>query len=320
MNKNLFAILALTAGFISCTNLDMENPDATEEGWNKNPSTAVELSEDQPLSSSVEQASSIPEVSSANAPSSAQAPSSAGVSSSLKVSSSTKASSSSVAFSLWNRNTPFAQVQVPCTKTSLNPTEECQGWWFGATVGTGSSLNPAVTTDQSLLKFTSTVDGVVLPNGHMTVDGIKITLTAGQGQLDGVSYALIGFNWIEATKSINIASFYGLCLTYKLTGSPMELHLGWDESVYGYDTWFAKLPISNTPNTIKLTWGALTVTTGTVAESFTKGGWAVGTEKQPIATAVQKIQSLKFRLLNSTTTVKNATLEIYALGKGSECQ
>lgn len=307
MNKNLFAILVITASFISCTNLDLENPDATEEGWNKNPSTAVELSEDQPLSSSVEQASSTLEASSGSAPSS------------VVVSSSVKASSASGEFSLWNRNSPFGQVQVPCTETSSDPSVECQGWWYGSTKGTGSNLSPDLDAN-SLLRLYDPTDGDVVSGGHLTANGIKIALTAGPGFDIDPSFAMIGFNFVAAFSEISIESYSGLCLTYKLTGNPMELHLYWNGDVYGEDTWHANLAVSSNPKTVRLAWGGLNAEFGNYSGSFEKSGWANGVQMQPIATAVRKIRGLKFESINTTAVVKTSNLEIYALGKGTECQ
>lgn len=340
----LLASVLLFGGLVACSDLSLETPETTMEGWSESNASSTDSdntsSTDTDNTSSTGASSTVTENGSSSgvsseasvdvSSSSIQAintSSSLAASSSLVASSSLAASMSSSgmtnAGSLWNRSIITGQVNVPCVASSMQPFTECEGKWFGYTVGAGSSFAPSnLPTSEALLLYNEN-DGTLVPGGNITTKGLYVDLVAGPGASDSPTFVGIGFNYDLNSTVTDISAYEGFCVTYTLTGtSPLFLELGWNEAVNKYDVWTAELAPSTTEKTVALKWD-LTVTDETlkVSGDFTKKGYEHTVAGiLAISKAVLEAQSLKFKLENTAATPFSSTFTLIKLGKLADCQ
>ncbi len=224
----------------------------------------------------------------------------------------------SAAGDLWGVDTdlfPSLQVQVPqvvqCWADDPDPVDsQCYtttgGWWFGYTDG------PATTTQVKLgNSYTNFGEGVSITDpedGSSLLPGsaLEIKFTAGPGEAEAPTISGIGFNHMGNESGTSIENFGGYCITYSLTGEALQMELGWNESQYGYDTWYVELPVSANRTTKVFAWSA-----------FDKDGWGTGTGVQAITTATGSAVSLKIRLKNGGGTTKISDFSLYELGRAN---
>ncbi len=223
--------------------------------------------------------------------------------------------------SLWNMNVDAYQVQTPeakaCDKTGEDYGKLCYettgGWWFAYAGDTKDgevvSFDPITTNPDGTYKLITTneEDGTIIPNGNLIEGtGLQVTMTTSGGASAAPAIAGIGFNWTKAETAIDISIHTGYCITYNWTGTdPLQMELGWDEGTYGYDSWYATLPVGS--NTLSFLWS-----------QFKKDGWDK-TNSNPITTATTAAVSLKVRLKNSAAAASSGTLTISDLGWAGEC-
>ena len=236
------------------------------------------------------------------------------------------ASASFAAGTLWNMNVDAYQVQVPeaiaCDKSADYGKlcyETTGGWWFAYAGDTKDgevvSFDPITTNPDGTYKLITTneEDGTIIPNGNLIEGtGLQVTMTTSGGASAAPAIAGIGFNWTKAETAIDISSHTGYCITYNWTGTdPLQMELGWNETSYGYDTWYATLPSGS--NTLSFLFSSTTPANG-----FKKDGWDKD-NANPIATALSSAVSLKIRLKNSAAAPSSGTLTISDLGWAGEC-
>lgn len=230
-------------------------------------------------------------------------------------------SASFAAGSLWNMNVDAYQVQTPeavaCDKTGDDYGKLCYettgGWWFAYSGDTKDgevvSFDPITTNPDGTYKLITTdeTDGSIIPNGNLIEGvGLQVTMTTSGGASSTPAIAGIGFNWTKAETAIDISSQTGYCISYNWTGTdPLQMELGWDEDTYGYDSWYATLPVGS--NTLSFLWS-----------QFKKDGWDK-TNSNPITTATTSAVSLKVRLKNSAAAPSSGTLTISDVGWAGEC-
>ncbi|GHV11124.1 hypothetical protein AGMMS49938_01260 [Fibrobacterales bacterium] len=239
----------------------------------------------------------------------------------------------SAAGSLWGPSAddfPSLQVQIPdaikCwqqypTAEEGNPCyTSTAGWWFGYTD------NDASTDVRIEGTYTNFGKGVSISNesdGSSLIDedGLYIEFATGAAESSAKpAIAGIGFNYKlddAENRAQDISNRPGYCITYTLSGSALQFELGWDESTYKFDTWYASLPTGNKKN-VDLKWEGGTQT-ATKAGSFGKDAYATGIESQAIETAIKTAYSLKIRLKNGESTGKSAKFTLHQLGWAGEC-
>ena len=237
------------------------------------------------------------------------------------------ASASFAAGTLWNMNVDAYQVQVPeavaCDKTGEDYGAACYqstgGWWFAYAGDTDGgqvvSFDPITTNDDGTYKLITTdeSDGSILPDGNLIEGtGLRVTMSTSGGTSSAPAIAGIGFNWTKAETPVDISTHTGYCISYNWTGTdPLQMELGWNETTYGYDTWYATLPSGS--NTLSFLFSSTSTTNG-----FKKDGWDK-TNVNPIATALSSAVSLKIRLKNSAAAASAGTFTISDLGWAGEC-
>ncbi len=233
------------------------------------------------------------------------------------------ASASLAAGSLWNMDVDAYQVQVPevgeCTPPAEDDYSYCYqttgGWWFayvGDTKdGQEMTFDPITTNDDGTYKLITTdeTDGSIIPNGNLIEDvGLQVTMSAAGGASSTPAIAGIGFNWNKAETPIDISAHPGYCIVYSWTGSmSLQLELGWDEDLNGYDSWFTLLAQEPSFAKLDLPWTA-----------FKQEGWDK-TNKHTLDEAKQGAKSVKIRLKNATAAKVEGTLTIKEFGWTGEC-
>ena len=229
--------------------------------------------------------------------------------------------------SLWSMNSSLVyQVQTPevveCTGGDPGAMDDygaycfqhTGGWWevydnSEEFDGVSSSVTPAsrnvdgswelITTDET--------DGSIIPGGNLQEGvGLHVNLTATGVDASTPGMIGIGFSWTKAETAINIAAHGGFCLTYSLVGASMLIELGWNESNYGFDTWYAELPEA-TGYTVPIPWS-----------NFNRDGWDKS-HNTTISTATGNTTSLKFILKNGTNRAVTSEFTIQSLGWLDEC-
>lgn len=336
--------ISLVIGVLACSDLQLEDPDTTIEGWNQsegagfssavvssateiiNPeeSSSSSLSSSSPvlLSSSYESqpSSPVPLSSSSLPPSSSPVPLS---SSSLPPSSSAMALNGA---SLWLPSVHSAQVQVPCVvanapedDTNMDGTTnifDCAGWWYG--FGTsGSTFFPNSGSPPALILADPTT-GDFISGGNLSSQGLLVKLTALGASPTDPSWAGIAYRQRIPIADADISEYGGFCVTYTLTGSNMELKLEWDTKLKGFDMWYAVLPASAVPVTRAFQWD-VSATSLTQSGNFRRDNWDVS-HALKIESAVKENQTILFQLLNRSTSEQTADFTLIALGKYSDCQ
>jgi len=176
-----------------------------------------------------------------------------------------------------------------------------------------------------------TVAGSVSKAGHFMIKGyglgdgtaegsggldVKFSNPGGTDEKPNVS--AIGFNWrgkkecgyddYETAYIENIkAQGAGLCIVYKADKAGVDVELGWNESLYEYNTWIAKLPAASSWKTLNIKW-----------ESF---GLSYETDQptEPRETAITKAEALKFALKTKTSTPETVHFQLKELGWHGTC-
>ncbi|MCQ2121895.1 MAG: hypothetical protein MJY78_08740 [Fibrobacter sp.] len=214
---------------------------------------------------------------------------------------------------LWNMHVNAYQVQVPeaveCSMANDDASlcyEITGGWWF-AYVGDDAdgqtmSFSPIDYNPNGTYKLITTdeFDGSIIPGGNLDEDrGLVVTMAAGEGKTSTPAIAGVGFNWTKDGLPIDISGHSGFYIKYSWTGSsPLQMELGWDDSVCGTNSWYAKLPAKREPAVLELPWA-----------EFKQDG-----QGQTIDVAQTQAVSLKIRLKVVSAAEVKGDLAIVELG------
>ncbi len=149
-------------------------------------------------------------------------------------------------------------------------------------------------------------------------EGLDVKFSNPGGTDEKPNVSAIGFNWrgkeecsrtdFEGSYIENIgAAGAGLCIVYKADKAGVDVELGWNESLYEYNTWVAKLPAATSWKTVNIKW-----------ESF---GLSYQTDEptEPIETALTKAEALKFALKTKTATAETIHFQLKEVGWHGSC-
>jgi len=130
--------------------------------------------------------------------------------------------------------------------------------------------------------------------------------------------AAIGFNWRgkEECNKADYEKIYienignagaGLCLVYKADKAGVDVELGWNESLYDFNTYIVKLPAASDWKTVNIKW-----------ESF---GLSYVTDEptQLKEIALTRAEALKFALKTRTATAETIHFQLKELGWHGKC-
>jgi len=183
-------------------------------------------------------------------------------------------------------------------------------------------------TGQRTEWITNTVAGTVSKAGHYYIkgygtgdgtEGLDFKLVNPAGTDENPSLSGFGFNWrgkkecehddFEKAYVENIGSKgTGLCIVYKADKAGVDVELGWNESLYEYNTWVAKLPAAASGwKTLNIKWDVF---------SFS---WEGEEAPFPLETALTQAEALKFVFKNKTTTPETIRFQLKELGWRGSC-
>ncbi|MDR2583970.1 MAG: T9SS type A sorting domain-containing protein [Fibromonadaceae bacterium] len=149
-------------------------------------------------------------------------------------------------------------------------------------------------------------------------DGLDVTFSNPGGTDEKPSVSAIGFNWrgkeecertdYEGSYIENIGGAgAGLCIVYKADKAGVDVELGWNESLYEYNTWIAKLPAASSWKTVNIKW-----------ESFGLS-YETGEPTEPRETALTKAEALKFALKTKTAAAETIHFQLKEVGWHGSC-
>lgn len=202
---------------------------------------------------------------------------------------------------LWDLTVPNYEVQVPeVVSGECGGPSTCGGWWYGFAQNYGD-WSPKNAMDNALITEDTTT-GNPFTDGSITRTGLRVLLKAPAAlATDKPAIAGIAFNYSFTRAPINISEYSGFSITYT-SDFPLRVELGWDESIYGYDTYYAALPVHATSSTLFVPWSV-----------FKKDGWATGSASHPLSVAYTQAVSFKILLKNYGTSMEYANFELQKL-------
>jgi len=204
----------------------------------------------------------------------------------------------------WAANPPDENYASKCYS-------ESGGWWFGYTNNKTAQEKVEVKLGSS---YTAFADGVSLTDAtdgtSLITDAldVKLAVTTDEnypGAGIGFNHKQDGTRWNGGTKTLDISSHPGYCLTYTLDGDPMEFVLGWDESGTDdarNDVWKAPIQPTSSKATLNLSW-----------DKFSQQGYA----KPPWAISVAKEEAVSVKIRYNGEGA--GTFKLYQLGWSGEC-
>jgi len=216
-----------------------------------------------------------------------------------------------------SKNVFIPKGQGGC-ETDLNPSEAI------GTIVIEKYIEPG---KQNVDWIPETVKGTVTANGHYSVkgygtgagdEGLDVIFSNPGGTDEKPSVSAIGFNWrgkkecgradYEETYVENIgAAGDGLCIVYKADKAGIDVELGWNESLYEYNTWVAKLPAASSWKTLNIKW-----------ESFSLS-YQTDEPTQPLSKALTEAEALKFALKTRTATAETVHFQLKEVGWHGSC-
>jgi len=201
----------------------------------------------------------------------------------------------------WDLTVPNYEVQVPeVVSGECGGPSTCGGWWYGFAQNYGD-WSPKNAMDNALITEDTTT-GNPFTDGSITRTGLRVLLKAPAAlATDKPAIAGIAFNYSFTRAPINISEYSGFSITYT-SDFPLRVELGWDESIYGYDTYYAALPVHATSSTLFVPWSV-----------FKKDGWATGSASHPLSVAYTQAVSFKILLKNYGTSMEYANFELQKL-------
>jgi hypothetical protein len=234
--------------------------------------------------------------------------------SSSSSSSSLAASSWPYKGSLWNRNVPNSPGYYSAKSPfRVNDEDGASGAWFVyATNSTSSTALFNGYTESEMKMLLNEKDGLT---PFMDSDGgFRMEFNGTGGDPNDPALLVLAFAWRfenesaeEGTPVDLTTKGTGLCITYKLTGDPIQMQNAWDIDTYGWDHFFVTLSATSGIVTKQFEWS-----------EFTQTGWDEQYPDWTPQTAAEQALNFQF-VLKVEGTEKNADFTLYDLGWYGEC-
>ena len=189
------------------------------------------------------------------------------------------------------------------------------GWWFaydnaGYSPDITANFDPIDRNDDGTWKLITVdyMDGSIIPGGNLVEGvGLMVTMSTTGVDVQNPGEVGIGFNWTKTETPIDISAHGGFCISYTISGDPIQMVLGWEDRTYGYDEYYYELRSGS--RVLDISWNM-----------FQNEGWGQQSGYSgTLETARERSIGLRFRIFNSTSTEMRSTFVIHSLGWLGEC-
>jgi len=152
-------------------------------------------------------------------------------------------------------------------------------------------------------------------------DGFNVNFANPAGTDEDPTVSAIGFNWRALQRcekedyqniySEDISSKEGLCVVYKADKGDanfgVDVELGWNENLNGYNTWIVRLPATTGFKTLNMKWNHFRLS------------YESEDVPPPIETALTQAEALKFAFKNKTNAAVTINFQLKEVGWYGSC-